>query len=363
MNATPPGDSAGRQTGGPHSWPSVLSTLMRGESLSADAAAWAMEVIMNGEATSAQVAGFAVALRAKGETVEEVEGLVAAMYGHAKRIEVPGAIVDVVGTGGDMARTVNISTMSAIVAAGAGARVVKHGNRAASSASGAADVLEELGVRLDLPIGRVAEVAESAGITFCFAPVFHAALRYAGEARADLGVPTTFNILGPLTNPASPRAQVVGTADRRMAPIMAGVLARRGNSALVVRGDDGLDELTVTTTSTVWTVHGGEVTEETLDPRALGIELSPIEQLRGADAAFNAGVARKLLAGERGAVRDAVLLSAGAALAAVDGLDVPAGKLPPLTERMAGGMARAAESIDSGSANATLERWIDATRA
>jgi anthranilate phosphoribosyltransferase len=362
MNAMSSSDSAGRQTSGAHSWPSVLSTLMRGESLPADATAWAMDVIMNGDATPVQVAGFAVALRAKGETVEEVEGLVAAMYGHAELIEVPGAIVDVVGTGGDMARTVNISTMSAIVAAGAGARVVKHGNRAASSASGAADVLEELGVRLDLPIARVAEVAEVAGITFCFAPVFHSALRYAGEARRDLGVPTTFNILGPLTNPASPKAQVVGTADRRMAPIIAGVLARRGNSALVVRGDDGLDELTVTTTSTVWIVHGGEVTEETLDPRAFGIELSPIEELRGADAAYNAGVARKLLAGERGAVRDAVLLSAGAALIALDGVEVPAGKLPPLTERMAAGVTRAAEAIDSGAAQATLERWIDATR-
>jgi anthranilate phosphoribosyltransferase len=363
MNATSSHDSAGRQTTGAHSWPSVLSTLMRGESLSADATAWAMDVIMNGDATTAQVAGFAVALRAKGETVEEVEGLVAAMYGHAQRIEVPGAIVDVVGTGGDMAHTVNISTMSAIVAAGAGARVVKHGNRAASSASGAADVLEELGVRLDLPIARVAEVAETAGITFCFAPVFHAALRYAGEARRDLGVPTTFNILGPLTNPASPRAQAVGTADRRIAPIMAGVLAKRGNSALVVRGDDGLDELTVTTTSTVWTVHGGEVVEETLDPRALGIEFSPIEELRGADAAYNADVARKLLAGEHGAVRDAVLLSAGAALAALDGLETPAGKLAALTERIAAGAARAAESIDSGAAQAKLERWIEATRA
>ena len=367
MNATSSdtassGDSGSRQTSGAHSWPSVLSALMRGESLGSEATSWAMNVIMSGEATPAQVAGFAVALRAKGETVEEVEVLVAAMYQHAERIEVPGATVDVVGTGGDMARTVNISTMSAIVAAGAGARVVKHGNRAASSASGAADVLEELGVRLDLPIARVAEVAETAGITFCFAPLFHSAFRHTGVARRDLGVPTTFNILGPLTNPGAPRAQAVGTADRRMAPLMAGVLARRGNSALVFRGDDGLDELTVTTTSTVWTVHGGEVTEETFDPRSVGIELSPIEELRGADAAYNAGVARKMLAGERGAVRDAVLLSAGAALAALDGLDVPAGELPPLTERMAAGVARAAEAIDTGAAQAALERWIDATR-
>jgi len=348
---------------GAHTWPGVLSRLMRREDLSTDATAWAMDVIMSGEATSVQIAGFAVALRAKGETVDEVEGLVAAMYRHAEPIEVPGRTVDVVGTGGDLAKTVNISTMSAIVAAGAGARVVKHGNRAQSSSSGAADVLEELGVRLDLPIPKVAEVAERAGITFCFAPVFHSALRHAGIARKELGVPTCFNILGPLTNPAKPRAQAVGTADRRVAPIMAGVLARRGNSALVFSGDDGLDELTVTTTSTIWTVHGGEVAEERFDPRDIGIEYAPIEALRGADAAFNAGVARKLLAGERGPVRDAVVMSAGAALAALDGLDVPQGELPPLTERMRDATARAAEALDSGAAQAALDRWIEATRA
>lgn len=347
---------------GAHTWPGVLSRLMRREDLSADATAWAMDVIMNGEASAVQIAGFAVALRAKGETVDEVEGLVAAMYRHAEPIEVPGRIVDVVGTGGDLAKTVNISTMSAIVAAGAGARVVKHGNRAQSSASGAADVLEELGVRLDLPIPKVAQVAERAGITFCFAPVFHSALRHAGIARKELGVPTCFNILGPLTNPAKPRAQAVGTADRRVAPIMAGVLAKRGNSALVFSGDDGLDELTVTTTSTVWTVHGGEVAEERFDPRDIGIEYAPVETLRGADAAFNAGVARKLLAGERGPVRDAVVMSAGAALAALDGLDVPQGELPPLTERMHAATARAAEALDSGAAQAALDRWIEATR-
>jgi len=348
---------------GAHTWPGVLSRLMRREDLSTDATAWAMDVIMSGEATSVQIAGFAVALRAKGETVDEVEGLVAAMYRHAEPIEVPGRTVDVVGTGGDLAKTVNISTMSAIVAAGAGARVVKHGNRAQSSSSGAADVLEELGVRLDLPIPKVAEVAERAGITFCFAPVFHSALRHAGIARKELGVPTCFNILGPLTNPAKPRAQAVGTADRRVAPIMAGVLAKRGNSALVFSGDDGLDELTVTTTSTVWSVHGGQVVEERLDPRDLGIEYAPIETLRGADAAYNAGVARKLLAGERGPVRDAVVMSAGAALAALDGLDVPKGELPPLTERMRAATTRAAEALDSGAAQAALDRWIEATRS
>ena len=348
-------------TEGTRSWPEVLGALIRREDLSAQATAWAMNEIMTGAATSAQVAAFAVALRAKGETVDEIEGLVASMYRHANVIEVPGPTVDVVGTGGDGAKTVNISTMSAIVAAGAGARVVKHGNRAASSASGAADVLEELGVRLDLSPQRVAEVAGEAGITFCFAQTFHPAYRHTGVARREVGVPTTFNFLGPLTNPARVKAQAVGVADQRMAAVLAGVLARRGNSAVVFRGQDGLDELTVTTSSTVWTAHAGTVTEEVFDPREVGIELAPIEALRGADAAFNAGVARKLLAGETGAVRDAVLLNTGATLAALAALDVPEGKLAPLAERLADGITRAAESLDSGAAAATLERWSAAT--
>ena len=348
---------------GTHTWPSVLGALVRREDLTAGATAWAMNEIMSGGATSAQIAAFAVLLRAKGETVEELEGLVATMYRHANLIEVAGPTVDVVGTGGDGAKTVNISTMSAIVAAGAGARVVKHGNRAASSASGAADVLEELGLRLDLTPKQVAAVAETAGITFCFAQIFHPANRHSGTPRKEVGVPTTFNFLGPLTNPAQVRAQAVGVADQRMAAILAGVLARRGNSALVFRGQDGLDELTVTTTSTVWTAHAGTVVEEIFDPRSVGIELAPVEALRGADAAYNADVARKILAGDTGPVRDAVLLNAGATLAALAALDVPAGQLAPLTERLAAGVERAAAALDSGAAAATLERWRAATRA
>jgi len=347
---------------GTQSWPGVLGALIRREDLSAEASAWAMNEIMSGAATPAQVAAFAVTLRSKGETVGEIEGLVETMYRHANVIEVPGPTVDVVGTGGDGAKTVNISTMSAIVAAGAGARVVKHGNRAASSSSGAADVLEELGVRLDLIPQRVAEVAGEAGITFCFAQTFHPAYRHTGVARKEVGVPTVFNMLGPLTNPARVPAQAVGVSDQRMAGVLAGVLARRGNSALVFRGLDGLDELTITASSTVWTAHAGTVTEEVFDPREIGIELAPIEALRGADAAYNAGVARKLLAGESGPVRDAVLLNAGATLAALAGLDVPEGKLAPLAERLAEGVARAAESLDSGAAASTLERWSTATR-
>jgi anthranilate phosphoribosyltransferase len=344
-----------------YSWPLVLGALMQGESLTVAGAGWAMDQVMSGAATAAQIAGFMVALRAKGETVDELDGMVGAMYRHAVLVDVPGPILDVVGTGGDKAHTVNISTMSAIVAAGAGARVVKHGNRAASSSSGAADVLEELGVRLDLPIERVGPVALEAGITFCFAPLFHSSMRFAGPVRGELGVPTTFNVVGPLANPARPQAQAVGVADRRMAPIMAGVLARRGVSALVFRGDDGLDELTVTGASTVWTVHGGTVVEETFDPADVGIGYAPVEALRGADAAFNAAVARKLLAGETGPVRDAVLLSTGAALAALEAVDLAPGTLAPLTKRIAAGIARAETAIDSGAAAAALDRWIQAT--
>ncbi|MFD7298999.1 anthranilate phosphoribosyltransferase [Streptomyces sp. NPDC059897] len=346
---------AGGNTAAGRSWPAVLNGLLEGRDQSADDTAWAMDRIMRGEATDAQIAGFAVALRAKGETVQEISGLVRGMYEHANVIEVPGETVDIVGTGGDGAKTVNISTMSAIVVAGAGAKVVKHGNRAASSASGSSDVLEKLGVNLDLSPKRVPEVAEEAGITFCFAIKFHPALRYAGAARGQLGIRTVFNLLGPLTNPAKVKAQAVGVADARMAPIVAGVFAERGNSSLVFRGDDGLDELTTTGTSRVWVVRDGAVREESFDPRDVGIDIVPIEALRGGDPSFNAEVARRLLDGERGPVRDAVLLNSAAALVAVRPGE------GTLVEQIRAGMDRAAESIDSGAAKAALERWVAAS--
>ncbi|MBL1096973.1 anthranilate phosphoribosyltransferase [Streptomyces coffeae] len=351
--------AGGDSTATARTWPDVLTSLLDGQDLSADDTAWAMDRIMRGEATDAQIAGFIVALRAKGETVAEVSGLVRTMYEHAAVIEVPGDTVDIVGTGGDRARTVNISTMSALVVAGTGARVVKHGNRASSSASGASDVLEKLGVNLDLTPRRVVEVAEEAGITFCFAVKFHPSLRHVAAARRELGIGTTFNILGPLTNPARVRTQATGVADARMAPIVAGVLAERGSSALVVRGDDGLDELTVTATSQVWVVRNGTVRQETFDPRDLGIDLVPVESLRGADASYNADVARRLLAGETGPVRDAVLLNSAAALAALD----PEPGTKTLTEQIGEGLTRAAESIDSGAARNALERWVRASNA
>lgn len=348
---------AGGDTAAGRSWPGLLNGLLEGRDLTADDTAWAMDLIMRGEATDAQIAGFAVALRAKGETVEEITGLVRTMYRHANVIEVPGRTVDIVGTGGDGAKTVNISTMSSIVIAGTGAKVVKHGNRAASSASGASDVLEKLGVNLELTPQRVAEVAEEAGITFCFAIKFHPALRHVAAARGQLGIRTTFNALGPLTNPAQVKAQAVGVADPRMAPLIAGVFAERGNSSLVFRGDDGFDELTTTSTSRVWVVRDGKVTEETFDPRDVGIELVPVEALRGADPAYNAEVARRLLEGETGPVRDAVLLNSAAALVALDPADAP------LTEQIRAGMEKAAQSIDSGSAKRALERWVAASNA
>ncbi|MET9177861.1 anthranilate phosphoribosyltransferase [Kitasatospora aureofaciens] len=336
-------------------WPDLLAALLKGEDLDRSSTAWAMDRIMSGEASPVQVAGFMVALRAKGETVDEIAGLVDAMYEHAEPLDIPGPAVDIVGTGGDRAKTVNISTMSAIVAAAAGAKVVKHGNRAASSSSGSSDVLEKLGVALDLSARRVAEVAEEVGLTFCFAAKFHPSMRHAATARRDLGVPTAFNILGPLTNPAKVTSHAIGCFDTRLAGLIAGVLARRGATALVFRGDDGLDELTITTTSRVWVVRDGMVTETVFDPRDVGIELVGIEALRGADAAYNAEVARRMLAGERGPVRDAVLLNTAAALVAMDLGDAP------LAEQLAAGMARAAEAIDSGAAQELLRRWSEAT--
>jgi anthranilate phosphoribosyltransferase len=336
-----------------HTWPEVLSALIRRTDLTGDQTAWAMGEILSGEATPAQIAAFAVALRAKGETVDEVEGLVEAMYAHATPLVVTGRVLDVVGTGGDRSMSVNISTMAAIVAAGAGAPVVKHGNRSASSKAGSADVLEALGVRLDLPSTAVARVGEEAGITFCFAAAFHPALRHAAVPRRELGVGTTFNFLGPLAHPAKPEAQAIGCADAAMAPVMAGVFAKRGVDAWVFRGDDGLDELTTTNTSQVWAVSGGSVSEHVVDPLDLGIPRGTAEGLRGRDAQYNADVVRRVVAGEPGQVRDAVVLNAGAALA------IHAAEPGSIEERLARGIERATEAIDSGRAKATLERWVE----
>jgi anthranilate phosphoribosyltransferase len=339
-------------------WPALLSALIRGDSLTADESEWAMNEIMEGAATPSQIAGFGVALRIKGTSVAEMTGLARSMLAHATPISLPGQLTDLVGTGGDGARTVNVSTMGTIVAAAAGARMIKHGNRAASSACGAADVLEALGVVIDLPPAATAELAAEVGVAFLFAPLYHPALRYAGPTRSELGVPTVFNFLGPVANPARPTAQAVGVFDPRIGEIIAGVLAGRGCSALVFRGEDGLDELTTTGPSTLWVVHDGEVAQTQFHPSSLGLPPATVADLRGGDAAQNAAVVRAVLAGQPGPVRDIVLLNAAAALAATAGVSGPDAVVPALAD----GYARAAEAVDSGAASALLDRWVQVSR-
>ena len=346
---------------GERTWPNLLTALLRAEELSTADTAWAMGEIMSGSATPAQIAGFAMALRAKGETSAELSGLVETMLARAVLVDLPDELrasaVDVVGTGGDRAHTVNISTMTAIVVAGAGVRVVKHGNRAASSSCGAADLLEFLGIPLDLGPAGVARCVAEVGIGFCFAARFHPGMRHAAVPRRELGVPTVFNFLGPLTNPGRPRAAAVGCFDLRMAPVMAEVFAARGDSVLVMRGEDGLDEFSTAAPTRVWIAHQGRVTETLADSTDLGLPRSAPGDLRGGDAAFNADAARRLLAGETGPVRDAVLVNSAAALAAQRGLD------GDLLTTMRESLRIAEESIDSGAAARTLDRWIEVAQA
>jgi anthranilate phosphoribosyltransferase len=337
---------------GARSWSALLNRLLGGHDLEAADTAWVMHEVMAGEASPAQVAAFAVALRAKGESPREVAGMAASMLERATRVVLEVDCVDIVGTGGDGAHTVNISTMAAVVTAAAGAPVAKHGNRAASSSSGAADVLEALGVVIDLPAEGVRRCVHEAGIGFFFAPVFHPGMRHTAVPRREMGIRTVFNFLGPLTNPARPVAAAVGCADARMAPVLAEVLAARGGRALVFRGDDGLDELTTATTSAVWVVRDGEVVADRLDPSALGLPVSGLDALRGGDKEANADVMRRLVAGETGPVRDAVLLNAAAALAAAD----PHGGR--LHDVLRTGLARAAAAVDDGRASALLDRWV-----
>ena len=342
-----------------NSWPAVLSELVAGRDLTPDAATWAMGEILAGEATQVQIAGFAIALRAKGETVAELTALADAMLARATPITLDTDAVDVVGSGGDRANTVNISTMAAIVTAAMDIPVVKHGNRAASSACGTADCLETLGVALDVPPAAQAAVLAKTRIVFMFAPLYHPSLRFAGAPRRELGVPTAFNFLGPLANPARPVAQAIGCADARMAPLMAGVVAARGHRGMVFHGGDGLDELTTTTDSQVWVVGDGRVTRTSLDPAELGLARADPADLVGGPADHNAQVVRDLVAGVPGPVRDIVLLNAAAAALAFSGADPDA----PLVPQLAPKLAQAAEAIDSGAASVRLETWIAATQA
>jgi len=339
----------------------VLGRLTTNQSLLPGQAGWAMDQIMTGAATQAQIAGFAVAMKMKRPTSGEVGELAEIMLKHARRVptDVIGTdTVDVVGTGGDGANTVNLSTMASIVVAAAGVKVVKHGNRAASSLSGGADTLEALGVRIDLGPEQVARCVSEIGIGFAFAPQFHPSYKHAGTARREIGVPTVFNLLGPLTNPASPRAGLIGCAWADLCEVMAEVLATRGSSVLVVHGDDGLDELTTTTTSTIWRVQAGTVERLRFDPAAFGFARAHISELVGGDAETNAAEARAVFGGAPGPVRDAVVLNAAGALVSHAGLSSDA-KWVPAWES---GLARAKDVIDSGAAEQLLARWARFTQ-
>lgn len=341
-----------------NTWPRILARLTERQSLAPGGAGWAMNEIMAGSATPAQIAAFGVAMKMKGPTAAEVSELADAMLQHALRVptdKIGTDTVDVVGTGGDGANTVNLSTMAAIVVAAAGVPVVKHGNRAASSLSGGADTLEALGVRIDLGPDEVVSCVAEIGIGFCFAPQFHPSYRYASAARREIGVPTVFNLLGPLTNPAGPRAGLIGCAFGDLAEVMAGVFAARRCSVLVVHGDDGLDELTTTTTSTIWRVQAGTIDRLTFDPAGFGFPRAQLSELLGGDAQSNAAEARSVFGGATGPVRDAVILNAAGAMVAHAGLTSTAEWLPAWEA----GLARAADAIDSGAAELLLGRWAE----
>lgn len=346
---------------GSPTWPALLAKLMAEKPLPAADTAWAMGEIMDGAASDAQVAGFVVALRCKRETSAEVDGFVSAMLERALPMPLAepwrSAAVDTCGTGGDRSGTVNISTMAAITVAAAGVPVVKHGNRAATSRAGSADLLEALGVAIDLEPSAVARCVEQVGIGFCFAPRFHPALRHAAKPRGELGVPTIFNVLGPLTNPARITRQALGVPQEWLGPVLAGVLARRHASALVFRGDDGLDELTPGTRSAVWVVAGGQVREDELNPAQLGLAPATVDELRGGDAAHNAEVALEVLGGAGAeAVRAAVALNAAAALVAAEGTTDE-----PVVEQLRPALARAQDVLASGEGLNVLARWVKAS--
>src|SRR6516162_826671 len=339
------------------SWPQVLGRLTGGRELARGQAAWAMDQIMAGDASPAQIAAFAVAMTMKVPTAAEVSELADVMLSHALQLPdeaIRGDTVDIVGTGGDGVNTVNLSTMASIVVAAAGVPVVKHGNRASSSLSGGADTLEALGVRIDLEPDQVARSLADVGIGFCFAPLYHPSYLHASAVRREIGVPTVFNLLGPLTNPARPRAGLIGCAFADLAEVMAGVFAARRSSVLVVHGDDGLDELTTTTTSTIWRVQAGTVDRLTFDPAGFGFARAELHELLGGDAQANAAEARAVLAGAKGPVRDAVVLNAAGAIVAHAGLSSRAEWLPAWED----GLERARVAIDSGAAEQLLARWV-----
>lgn len=335
-------------------WDSHISRLHSGLDLETDDVQWCMNEILTGNANNESIKEFLLALKAKGETSEEVGALVAQMYQHCGPITITERAVDTVGTGGDGAHTINISTTAAIIAAAAGVKVVKHGNRAASSKSGAADLLEALGVNINLDGTGVEKTFAELGIGFCFAPVFHPAMKFAAPARKELGSPTVFNILGPLANPAKPQAAAIGVANDRMHLVMAQVLADRGVDGFVFRGDDGLDEITLATTTSVLTIGRGEISSDLIDPLDFEIQRAPISALVGGDSIENARITTAIFAGEKGAPRDAVVLNAAAAIAAYEGrFDLN------LHSRIEIGVSRAVAAIDSGAATRLIAQWAE----
>ncbi|MGO1594600.1 MAG: anthranilate phosphoribosyltransferase [Ancrocorticia sp.] len=341
-------------------WPGLISSLIDHEDLPAEGTAWAMDQVMSGETSPVVLAGFLTALATKGETPDELRGLADAMLAHAVPVRATGPILDIVGTGGDRLKTVNISTMASLVIAGAGISLVKHGNRASSSASGSADCLEALGVNLQMSVEDVERCFAELGITFIFANVFHPSMRFAAQARRDLGVRTAFNILGPLTNPARPSTSVIGVTSEAHAPIVAGVLAERGTNGLVFRGRNGMDELSAACPNQVWEIRGGTVGYSELDAvKDLGLAQASVDDLRGGQAEENAAIARGVLTGIKGPVRDAVVLNAAAGIVA-DGRKT--GVQPEdgtLAERLRAGITLAEQTIDSGAANDLLTRWVN----
>lgn len=344
-------------------WPLVLSSLLAGEDLPRESASWAMRQIMNGEASEAQIGAFMMALRSKGETVGELAGLVDVMLDNAVLLDTGSDAVDIVGTGGDLVGTVNISSMASVVAAAAGVPVLKHGSRSASGKTGSSEMLEVLGIRLDLAPAQVAEVFKRVGITFFFAPVFHPAMRYVAPVRKQLGVPTTFNFLGPLANPAQPIATALGVANPIIAPKMAQELAARGRSGLVFRSNDGLDELSTTSASSLWVVRAGEVEELKIDPEVFGIKRAQIAQLVGGDAKHNAEVARKLFAGESfansEAIFDVVTLNAAGGMVAYE---IAKGTDSEISDLFTKAIQSARNAINSGAAKRKLIDWSAATQ-
>lgn len=344
------------------SWGHIFSRLIAGEDLQRASASWAMGQIMSGEASEGQIGAFMLALRSKGETVDELSGLVDVMLENSVVLNTGSDAVDIVGTGGDMVGTVNISSMAAIVAASVGVPVLKHGSRSASGKTGSAEMLEVLGIKLDLAPAQVADVFRQVGITFFFAPVFHPAMRFVAPVRKQLGVPTTFNFLGPLANPAQPKATALGVANQEIAPIMAQELANRGRTALVMRSDDGLDELSTTARNRILVVTGGDVAALELDAQDYGLALATQDQLIGGDARHNAEVATKLFSGaafeNSQAISDVVVLNAAAGIVAYELAGNPQ---IDVAKSFEGAIQRASAALESGAANSKLVSWSAAT--